>query len=80
MHEIHGGLDFMVHDDPGIKLSSVGPCLMLVFSWAYCGSAFLTLAVCELRALFIVTSKFVCIFDCFPVILHWISKEASKRT
>ena len=80
MHENHGGLDFKLHDDPGIKLSSVGQCLVFVFSWAHCDSTDLTLTVCELRAIFFVSSKFVYKFDCFRVMIHWISKEASTRT
>ena len=30
MHEIHGGSDFKLNDDPGIKLTSAGQCLMFV--------------------------------------------------
>ena len=65
----------MLHDDPGLKLSSMGQYLVFVFSWGHCDATvfFLTLAVCELRALFFASSKFVYTFDCFPVMIHWIS-------
>ena len=39
MHETHDGLDFRLHEDYGISLSSVGQRLMFsVFSWAHCVS------------------------------------------
>ena len=37
MYEFHGGSDFRLHDDPGIKLSSLGRCLMFVLSWVHYG-------------------------------------------
>ena len=88
MHEIHGGSDFRLHDDYGITLLSMGQRLMFVFSWAHCGSTSsaqlvffsLALPVIELRAIFFVSWQYVYIFECFPVVLHWISKEASTRS
>ena len=81
MHEIHYGSDFRLHDDYGISLPSVGQRLMFsVFSWAHCGSigAFLQLlTVREWRTIFFVSSQYVYIFDYFPVVIHWISKESS---
>ena len=38
MHAIHDGSDFRLHNDHGISLPSVGQGLILVFSWAHCGS------------------------------------------
>ena len=83
MHEIHYGSDFRLHDDYGISLPSVGQRLMFsVFSWARCGSigAFLQLlTVREWGTIFFVSSQYDYIFDYFPVVIHWISKEASAR-
>ena len=81
MHEIHGGPCFRLNDDPGIKLSSVGQCLVIVFGWSHngvTGCFFLILTVCELRAIFFVSSRYVYKFDCVPVMMHWIlvSKDA----
>ena len=39
----------------------------------------LTLTVCELRAIFLVSSQYVYNFDCFPAMIHTISKKASTR-
>ena len=39
----------------------------------------LALTVCELRALFYVSPQFVIWFVCFPVRIHYISKEASME-
>ena len=38
LHEIHGGLCFRLNDDPGIKLSPKGQCLMFVFCRSLRGS------------------------------------------
>ena len=57
---------------------------MFVFECVLHGSTggvlfvFLALTVHELRAIFFVLSQYL--IDCFPVMKHWISKEASKRT
>ena len=80
MHEIHNGSDFRLHDDYGISLTSVGQHLMFsVFSRAHCGliGDFLELLTfSELRTIFFVSLQYVYIFDYFPVVIHWISKEA----
>ena len=38
LHDV--GTDFRLNDDPDIKLSSVGWCLVLVYSWAHRGNKF----------------------------------------
>ena len=38
MHAIYDGADFRLHDDYGISLPSVDQRLLIVFSWAHCGS------------------------------------------
>ena len=38
MHEIHDGSDFRLHVDYDISLPSAGQRLIVVFSWAHCGS------------------------------------------
>ena len=38
MHEIHNGSDLRLSGHHGVKLSSVGQCLMFVFGWADQGS------------------------------------------
>ena len=72
MHEFHGGSDFRLHDDPGIKLTSVGRCLMFVFSLVHYGInwTFSLVFVFERRALFFVSSQHVYRFDCFPMMIH----------
>ena len=73
-------LGFRHNDDLGIKLSLVGQCLMFVFEWAYRGSiggVFLALTVYEFKAIFFVWSQKL--MDCIPVMIHWVSKEESKR-
>ena len=77
MHGIPVGSDFRPHDDYGISLPSVGQHLMFAFSLAHCGSAALT--VTEWRNLFFVSLQYDFMFDGFPVVIHWISMEASKR-
>ena len=80
MHEIHNGSDFRPDDDYGMLLPSVGQCLIFVYSWALFGSTVffsLALTVNELRATSFVFWQYVYIFDYFPVVIHWISKEAS---
>ena len=54
-----------------IKLSSVG-LLIVVFGWALAAQLGFSLAltVCELRALFFVSSQYVYKFDCVPVSIH----------
>ena len=83
MHEIHYGSDFRLHDDYGISLPSVGQRLMFsVFSWAHCGSvgAFLQLlTVREWEPFSLFHHSMIYIFDYFPVVIHWISKEASAQ-
>ena len=80
MHGIPVGSDFRPHDDYSISLPSVGQHLMLAFSLAHCGSAgFLALTVSEWRSLFFVSLQYDYMFDGFPVVVHWISMEASKR-
>ena len=62
MLEIHSGSAFILHDDYGITLLSVGQRLMYILSWVHCGSTgiFLALTVSELRAIFLCPdSKFV---------------------
>ena len=77
MHEHHGGLGVRQNDNLGRNFSFVGHCLVFVFGWAHCGSIMggfvLALTVCEFSAIFIT------IIDCFPMMIHWISKEASTR-
>ena len=82
MHEIHDGSDFRLRDGYGISHTSVGQRLMFVFSWAHCGSIegwfSLALTLGELRTFFCFLA--VCyIFDCFSLVINWISKEASTR-
>ena len=50
MHEVHTGSFFRLTNDPAIKFSEMGQCLMYVFGWAYRGSTdFLARTICELR-------------------------------
>ena len=35
VHEIHARSDFRLNNNPCIKLSSVGQCLMFVFGWGH---------------------------------------------
>ena len=83
MHEIYDRLDFRLHEDYGISLSSVGQRLMVsVFGWAHCFSiwCFLKLlTVSELRTIVFVSSQYANTFDYFPVVIRWISKDASAR-
>ena len=65
MYEIHIGSGFRLNDTPSIRLSSVGQCLMFVFG-STSGFSF-ALTVCELIALFFVSSQYVYTFDCLPV-------------
>ena len=78
MHGIPVGSDSMT---TGISLPSVGQHLMFAFSLTHCGSAgfFLALTVSEWRSLFFVSLQYDYMFDGFPVVVHWISMEASKR-
>ena len=39
----------------------------------------LAMTVCELRGHFFVSLKYVYKFDCFTMMIHWISKEASTQ-
>ena len=83
MHEIHDVLDFRLHEDYGISLSLVGQRLMVsVFSWAHCVSIWFflkLLTVSEFRTIVFVSSQYVYTFDYFPVVIHWIIKDASTR-
>ena len=80
MHELYDGSGFRLNEDPGIELLSVGECLIFVYGWAHCGPTvfFLSLHehrfVCEWRVLLFVSSQYV-YFDCFPMMMHRISKE-----
>ena len=67
MHEIPGGSDFRPHDDYDISPPSV------------CWGFSLALTVSELKALFFISWQYDYIFDCFSVVVHWISMEASKQ-
>ena len=61
MHAFHGGLDFRLIDNPGIKLLSLSEFLVFVFF----------LKLCKKRVGFIT----VCFkFDSFPVMISLISK------
>ena len=76
MYEIHNGLN----DDPSIKLLSMGQCPMFVFGWVHPSSTSgfsFALTVCEMRALFFVSSQYVYTFDCLPVAIHSISFTSS---
>ena len=82
MHEIHDVSDFRLYEDYGMSLPSVGQRLIFVFSWAHCDSTWVVLkllTVSELRTNFFVSWQYVYIFDCFPVAIHWMSKEAFTR-
>ena len=83
MHEIHDGSDFRLRKCYGISDTSVGQRLMFVFSWAHCGSIggwfSLALTLGELRTNFFVSWQYVYIFDCFSLVINWISKEVSTR-
>ena len=46
MRETHGGSDFRLIDDTGIKLSSEGQCLMFVIGWPHHGSTAVFLLLC----------------------------------
>ena len=80
MHEIYYGLDFRLHEEYGISLSSVGQRLMFsVFSWAHCVSIGFSLKLLTVSELRTVSKQYVYTFDYFPVVIHWISKDASTR-
>ena len=55
-------------------------CLLMCSPWLNLESfvCFFALTVHEFRAIFFVLSQYL--IDCFPVMKHWISKEASKQT
>ena len=75
MHEIHWSY-FRPNDDHCITHSSAGQCLMLALSLAGLTVTqlvfSLALTVCELRALFFVSSQYMYAhnFDCFIVIIY----------
>ena len=77
MHEIHGGSVLRLNDDLDIKTFIGGPvpdcCLWL----AQLGGGSLSLTICEFIILFCASYQYVDYFDCFPVMIQWISEEAS---
>ena len=69
--------NFKLNDDPGIKLSGVGQCMLEFFDWAHRGLNWVVfssgLAVCEFRAISFVSSQYVYTFDCVLVVIHKIN-------
>ena len=76
MHETHGGLCLRLNDDPDIKHSPEGQCLMFIFGST---GVFLLLWLSVSREPFSLFYHSI-YFDCFPVIMHWIHLRIAAST
>ena len=72
----HSGSDFRLMTNKTVIGGSVADvCHWLDPPWLNWGFT-LALTLCELRALFFISSQYVYKLDCLPVMIHWIDTLA----